>query len=287
MNHLAFRRCLTSVAIVALVSAPACSDAGPPARPGVATGSGRSTPQSTAGVATEQHAGLQQKPVRDSVPGKSVARATRTTGASRPERPADATRRIVFGDVDFTGVGHDRGLSSAPVVVIDLSDFACPYCGEFSRDVYPSIDREYVQTGKVLFKYIPFIAGAFPHSAEATRAAECAAEQGQFWPMLDQLYATQAEWKRGLAVDAKLAALAGTLPVDTLAYAACYANRHTDARTARATGIANEVGVRVTPSFLIDGNPVQGALPLAEFRKQIETALLLKSAQRPVPRRTP
>ena len=48
-------------------------------------------------------------------------------------------------------------------------------------------------------------------------------------------------------------------------------------RRARATAVANEIGVRETPSFLVDGNPVQGALPLAEFRRQIETTLLVQS----------
>lgn len=202
----------------------------------------------------------------------------RQSSALRPAAPSKGPRRIAFGYMDFTGVGHDRGDPAAPVVVIDLSDFACPYCAVFARDVFPTIDREYVQTGKVLFKYIPFIAGSFPHAIEATRAAECAAEQGQFWPMLDHLYATQAEWKRGRAVDAQMAALAGTLPVDTMKFAACYADRHTDAGTARATRVATDLGVRVTPSFLVDGNPVQGALPLAEFRKQIEIALLLHAS---------
>ena len=201
---------------------------------------------------------------------------TRPVGKSTS---AETTRRIMFGYMDFTGVGHDRGKPTAPVVVIELSDFACPYCGEFARNVYPAIDREYVQTGKVLFKYIPFIAGSFPHAAEATRAAECAAEQGQFWPMVDHVYATQAEWKGSHSADEELATMAGTLPIDSAKYATCYADRHTDARTALATAIAGDIGVRVTPSFLVDGHPVQGALPLAEFRKQIETALLIKSAR--------
>ena len=186
----------------------------------------------------------------------------------------------MFGGVDFTGIGHDRGNRSAPVVLVDLSDFACPYCGEFSREVYPALDREYVQTGKVLFKYIPFVAGSFPHAAQATRAAECVAEQGKFWVMVDRLYATQSEWKRGNAVDAQMAALAGTTGADSARYATCYADRHTDRRTALATDLANEIGVRVTPSFLVNGKPVQGALPLAEFRKQIETALLITQSGR-------
>jgi protein-disulfide isomerase len=265
------------VAALGLVTGAACSESRPPARADSAARSTGPVVSVPAAPVVAPRAPLQGEPAPDTAgSGTPAADGGTTKVAPRVVSP----RRIVFGYVDFTGVGHDRGSPTAPVVMIDLSDFACPYCGEFSRDVYPAIDREYVRTGKVLFKYIPFIAGSFPHAAEATRAAECAAEQGQFWTMLDRLYATQAEWKRGRAADAQMAALAGTLPVDMAKFAACYADRHTDARTARATGIANEIGVRVTPSFLVDGNPVQGALPLAEFRKQIETALLLKAAER-------
>ena len=212
------------------------------------------------------------------------AATPRNAGAKLPAGPGAATharaRRIEFGGVDFTGVGYDRGNANAPVVVIDLSDFACPYCGEFAHDVFPTIDRDYVQTGKVLFKYIPFVAGSFRHATEATRAAECSADQGQFWVMMERLYITQAEWKSGNVADAQMAALAGTMPLDSVKFASCYASRRTDARTARATAVADEIGVRVTPSFLVDGHPVQGALPLAEFRKQIETALLVASTRK-------
>lgn len=235
-------------------------------------------------------------PTRDTVAppvAAQVAKAgKRSDSAARPPQPIPAPKRagvrhIVFGGVDFTGIGYDRGDAAAPVVVIDLSDFACPYCGEFARDIYPTIERDYVQTGKVLFKYIPFVAGSFRHATEATRAAECAGEQGQFWLMMDRLYVTQAEWKSGNVADAQMAALAGTTPIDTVRFATCYADRHTDVRTARATAVANDIGVRVTPSFLVDGHPVQGALPVAEFRKQIETALLVEASRKNGGRATP
>jgi len=265
----------------------ACSESSPPARHDSAADAvsrrvGNAAPD---GPAADRRAD-ERRPAPDSTTATPRAGATLVPGPPDARRPFAKPRRIVFGYMDFTGAGHDRGDPTAPVVVIDLSDFGCPYCGVFARDVFPTIDREYVQTGKVLFKYIPFIAGSFPHAAEATRAAECAAEQGRFWPMADRLYETQAEWRRGgRAIDAQMAALAGTLPVDMAKYAVCYADRHTDARTAQGTAIANQIGVRVTPSFLVDGNPVQGALPLAEFRKQIEIALLLHASRGASPSR--
>ncbi len=181
----------------------------------------------------------------------------------------------MLGDLNVTNIGYDRGRATAPVVLIDLSDFACPYCGEFSRNTYPVIEREYVATGKVYFKYIPFIAGGFPNAVESTRAVECAADQGAFWPMLDGVYATQREWRPSRDPYPILAA-AAPASVDTSALRRCYDSHSTDARTGRASRLANDLGVRVTPSFLVDGRPVQGALPIAEFRKVLDAALLVK-----------
>ncbi|MEO7456018.1 MAG: DsbA family protein [Gemmatimonadaceae bacterium] len=215
-------------------------------------------------------------PARPAVPAPaSPARARSDSTARRPAAP----RHLVFNGVDITDIGYDHGNANAPVTVVDFSDFACPYCGEFARETYPVIERDYVRTGKVRFKYVPFLAG-FPHGREATRAAECAAEQGKFWQMYEHVYATQAEWRRGNGVDAQMAALAATISADSAKFAGCYRDGHTDARTARATGFANELGVRVTPSFLVNDRPVQGALPLAEFRKVIDAALLLAGIPR-------
>ena len=194
---------------------------------------------------------------------------------SRPPRP----RHVSIGGVDLTGIGYDRGSTTAPVVVIDLSDFACPYCGEFSRETYPSIERDYVKTGKVFFKYVPFVVGSFVHSREATRAVECAADQGGFWPMLANVYDAQREWKSSSDPYTVLSGAARAAGLDTVLLGACYASQRTDARTARVTERANALGVRVTPSFLVNERPVQGALPLEEFRKVIDAALLLSRSK--------
>jgi protein-disulfide isomerase len=185
----------------------------------------------------------------------------------------------MLGDIDLTGVGHDVGNPAAPVVLIDFSDFGCSYCAAFTRKTYPVLEREYVRTGKVFFKYVPFTAGMFPHAAEATRAAECAAEQGKFWSMADHVYEAQAEWKRAGDPGPLLLGIGGVAGTDSVKLAKCYADRHTEARTARANRIANEIGVRVTPSFVVSGRPVEGALPIADFRRVIDAALLVEEAR--------
>jgi protein-disulfide isomerase len=213
-------------------------------------------------------------------PSTPIAAETRPAPGAMKKDAAQATagvkpRRIMLGDVDLTGVGYDVGSPTAPVVMIDLSDFACPYCGEFSLTTYPTIEREYVKTGKVLFKYVPFIVGSFPNSAEATRAVECAAEQGAFWPMMTHVYEGQGRWRKSGDPYAVLSGIAGGAGLDTARIGSCYASRRTDVRTAKASSIASDLGVRVTPSFVVNERPVQGALPIEEFRKVIDAALMV------------
>ena len=214
----------------------------------------------------------------------SARRTQRPGSASRglsasPAHAARGPRRVLLGSLDLTGLGHDQGSITAPVVIIDFSDFGCPYCGEFTRETYPVLEREYVRTGKVFFKYVPFIVGMFPHAAEATRAVECAAEQGRFWAMADHVYEAQKAWKSGGDPRSLLTGIAGVVGADTTRLSQCYADRRTDTRTARANAAASTVGVRVTPSFVVNERPIQGALPLADFRKVIDAALLVEAAK--------
>ncbi|GAC1656316.1 MAG: hypothetical protein NVS4B3_22000 [Gemmatimonadaceae bacterium] len=180
----------------------------------------------------------------------------------------------MLGAIDLTGVGYDRGSRTAPLVMIDLSDFGCPYCAEFARETFPALDRDYVATGNVFFKYVPILIGSFPHSREATRATECAADQGGFWPMMKLVYEAQGDWKRAGDPYPLLSRIASAAGLDTARLGVCYASMQTDARTRHASRLADDLGLRVTPSFIVNERPIQGALPLVEFQKVIDAALM-------------
>jgi len=211
----------------------------------------------------------------------AAAHATAPIATARPARPTrSGPRHVEIAGVDLTGIGYDQGNVNAPVVVIDFSDFGCPYCAQFTRETYPVIEREYVKTGKVFFKYVPFVVGMFPHAAEATRVAECVGDQGRFWTMADHLYEAQSEWKRATDPRPLLLGIASVVGADTSVVSQCYRDGRSERRTARANDAANTLGVRVTPSFLVNERPIQGALPLPEFRKVIEAALLVAQLHR-------
>ena len=246
------------------------SDTGEPAgRPTGASAARLASSPAVADAAAPAKSGATASIVDDSpAPAPARSRTTR-----------DGRRRVMLGDLDLTGIGYDRGSPEAPLVLIDFSDFGCPYCGEFARETYPEIDRDYIQTGKVYFKYVPFLAG-FANGREATRAAECAADQGKFWEMADAVYASQDAWQKARDPHAELRKVADTAGLDTAAYWACYAVHRPDGRTRRATDAAEKVQVRVTPSFVLNGRPIEGALPLAEFRKLLDASLLLEESRR-------
>lgn len=214
--------------------------------------------------------------------GAPAARTvTPSASTKRPLRnPTPSRRRVLVADVDLTGVGYDVGSTDAPVVIVNFSDFGCPFCGSFSRETYPVIEAEYVRTGKVFFKYVPFVMGMFPNGSEAARAAECAGDGGSFWAMHDSLYASQSEWKKSRAPLAVFQRMVAHPFADRRHFDACYADSETHPRTRRNNAAAEALGIRVTPSFVVNGRPIEGALPLVDFRRVIEAALLLEQARR-------
>ena len=181
--------------------------------------------------------------------------------------------RVVVNGVDLTGVGHDVGDPNAPIVMVEFSDFGCPYCAKHASETFPALERDFVATGKVLYKYVPFVMGMFPNGDRAARAAECAGEQERFWPMHDSVYAHQADWKRGAAPDSVLTALARQTVPDAERWAACYAADRQRARTDAANDRAGRLAVRATPTFFINGQLVEGALPLPVMRNGLNAML--------------
>lgn len=176
--------------------------------------------------------------------------------------------------IDLDGIGHDVGSPNAPVAVVEFADFGCPYCASFARDSWPVIRKKYIDTGKVRWKFVPFVMGTFPNGAEAARAAECAAEQGEpaFWAMYERLFQRQKEWKGAMAPALLLRRYAGDLRLDADRFARCYDADAARARTQAANDAADQLGVRATPTFFVNGRPIEGALPPELFGMVLDEA---------------
>jgi protein-disulfide isomerase len=201
--------------------------------------------------------------------------ATVTEGVAEAPPQSDAPR----------GFGHVRGAAEAPVTVVEFSDFGCPFCARFANESYPELHRDFVETGQVRWVFVPFFLGTFPNGELAARSGVCAGQDGgPFQAMKSALYARQAEWKAasaGAAPDLfqEMAVEAG---LDPEAFTACLAGESAAERIRVNSRLAASSGVRATPSFLVNGRLVEGALPAAQFRMVLES-MASQNPHRPQP----
>jgi protein-disulfide isomerase len=171
--------------------------------------------------------------------------------------------------VDVDGLGYDKGNPDAPVVIIEFGDFGCSACSMFARETMGALEREFINSGRVRWKYVPFVMGNFPNSDEATKAAECAAQQNSFWSMHDVLYSRQKEWNRLRDPREQLIAFAVELGLERGRFELCYATDPRQDHIRRTNEAARLLMIRGTPTFFINGRRAVGALPIAEWRKII------------------
>lgn len=171
--------------------------------------------------------------------------------------------------------GYVLGSPSARVEVIEYADFECPSCGQFATLTEPDVRTRLVNTGKIRVRFLDFPLSMHKNTWDASLAASCANDQGKFWEMHDQIFANQDKWNGEATSNPRkpLGALAQGLRLDMAKYGACM-----DAETHRAQIQANlqegeRRGVSQTPSFIIGGQLIPGALPFDAFNKLVETEL--------------
>ncbi len=168
--------------------------------------------------------------------------------------------------------GVAMGDPNAPVVMEEFSDFQCPVCRRFSDEIEPQLVEDYVATGKVYFVYRQFpVLGA--NSIRAAEASLCAAEQGQFWPYHDILFANQNELDPSAFSTSRLATFAQHAGLDVTEFQACMDDNRTQTAMQADLAAARDAGFDATPSFLINGTPLVGLAPYPDYQAAIEAAL--------------
>ena len=155
---------------------------------------------------------------------------------------------------------RSKGRPDAPVTVYEMADFQCPACRLFAVTVLPTLEREFVETGKVrwVFVHLP-LTSIHPNAVPAAEIAECAGRQGRFWPTHDVLYKEQSQWARVAEPRALLVALAQRAGVDRTKLIACLDEGTARLEVERDAQRAARTGARATPSFFIEGGLLQGA----------------------------
>jgi len=174
------------------------------------------------------------------------------------------------------------GRADAPVVVYEMSDFQCPYCRQFALTVFPTLDREFVATGKVRFVYVNFpLTALHRHAVAAAAVAMCAARQNKFWPVHDLLFQRQERWAGAEDPGPYLLALGDSAGADPAQLAQCVTSRATEPEIRADAARAARAGARSTPTFYIEGGLLEGAPPVDAFRQVLDSIYRSKTARAP------
>lgn len=138
------------------------------------------------------------------------------------------------------------------------------------------IQENYIATGKVVYIFKHFPLPGHPQAQISAEAVECAGKQGQFWPMHDQVFLSQAEWSGKENALEVLTGYGGKLGLDTAAYQTCLAEHEMAQKVKNDYTYGQSIGVPATPAFLVIGKSIQGmtgAQPFSAFQQAIDNAL--------------
>lgn len=155
---------------------------------------------------------------------------------------------------------RSKGSRAAPVTVYEMADFQCPACRMFAVTVFPTLEREFIETGKVRWVFIHFpLTSIHPNAMAAADVATCAARQGRFWQTHDLLFQRQDDWAKAEQPRPVLVSLAQRAGVNRAKLLACLDDPSVRAEVARDAQRAKRSGASSTPSFYIEGGLLQGA----------------------------
>lgn len=197
----------------------------------------------------------------------------------------------LMSKIDVTG-RPSRGAKSAKVVVVNFDDFECPFCSRMHQTLFPEILKEYGDRVTFIYKDYP-LSEIHPWAIHAAVDANCLATQNAdaYWDFADYIHANKREVDnekttpaRFDAID-KMAILQGQKHnVDVVNLQSCVKAQNEDAVRASMKE-ADGIGVSATPTLFINGQKIDGAVPVGEVRAALDTAL--KDAGQPVPEHLP
>jgi len=164
-----------------------------------------------------------------------------------------------------------RGNPKASVMIVEFSDYQCPYCGQVEATL-KNVLAKHEGVVALAFRDMP-IAQIHPFAQGAAEASRCAGEQGKFWEYHDLLFADQGSLDRN-----GLIAKAAKLRLDAKQFEGCISSEKFKAQVQQDSQEGMRAGVSGTPGFFINGIFMSGAQPEATFEKAIEEQLAASPA---------
>jgi protein-disulfide isomerase len=197
----------------------------------------------------------------------------------------------LMSKIDVTG-RPSRGAKNAKVVLVNYDDFECPFCSRMHQVLFPEILKEYGDRVTFIYKDDP-LDEIHPWAIHAAVDANCLAAQNTdaYWDFADYIHANKSEVDNEKTPGARLAAVDRIVlqqgqkhNLDEAKLQSCVKAQNEDTVKASMKE-AEDLGVNGTPTMFINGQKVDGAVPVAELRTALDSAL--KDAGLPVPAHAP
>ena len=185
---------------------------------------------------------------------------------------------ILRDSVDLNSSMRPPVSGDGQIIIQEFVDFNCPACMQ-AQTVVNQLKEIYGDSVIFEIRHFPFQG---PTSQAAAEAVECARDQGVEEAFKNLLYANFREYS-----DAQLKQHAVTLNLDTVAFNTCLDSGAKSSVIEADRALARSLGVSATPTFIVNGESIRGALPLAEFRAVIDRHLQSSSASTETPSTQP
>lgn len=186
----------------------------------------------------------------------------------KPEQPT------VLGEIDIgrieQGGAAARGEVSAPVTIVEFSEYQCPFCQRYVQDAYQQIWQEYGDQIYYIFRDYPL--QFHQHAQKTAEAARCAGDQGQYWEMHDLLF-EERDWTEKTDITSDMSNFARQLGLNQAEFANCLSSEKYTQAVKDDFALGENVGVSGTPTFFINGQMLVGAQPFAAFQVIIDEEL--------------
>ena len=169
-----------------------------------------------------------------------------------------------------------RGNPKAPVIIVEFSDFQCPYC-QSVQPTLKSLLAKYEGRVSLAYRDLP-LRDVHPQAQLAAEASRCAGEQGKFWEYHDLLFANQNKLDRPGLVE-----LASRLKLDEKQFDSCVSGGKYKEQIEQDRQLGLRAGVSGTPGFFINGNMLSGNLPQDSFEKTIQAELAAPKNKKATP----
>jgi protein-disulfide isomerase len=159
------------------------------------------------------------------------------------------------------------GPDSAPITIIEFSDFECPYCQKWHLEVWPRLQEAYPDQIRLVYRDFP-LTNIHANATPAAAAANCAGEQDHYWEFNELLFNA----RNGLN-KASYQAYANELGLDIDSFNECLDSGRQNDEVMADFEFAANLGVSSTPTFFVNGIPVVGAQPFEVFSQLINQEL--------------